>query len=51
MPWLVCVFVPFIKVDLQLAIFCYAPGYKARTYDAEELLYDRKKTAFRAIYF
>jgi hypothetical protein len=43
MPWLVCVFVSFIIVDLQLAIYCDAPGYKARTYDTEELVMDRKK--------
>ena len=42
-PWLVCVFVPFIVVDLQLAIYCDAPGYKVRTYDTEELFYDQKK--------
>ena len=40
---MVCAFVPFIVVDLQLAIYCDAPGYKARAYDTEELLMDRKK--------
>ena len=27
----------------RLAIYCYAPVYKARTYITEELFYDRKK--------
>ncbi len=43
MPWLVFVFVPLIVLDLQLAIYCDAPGYKVRTYDTEELADDRKK--------
>ncbi len=30
-------------VDLQLAMYCYAPGNEVRTYDTEELFYDRKK--------
>jgi len=42
-PWLVCAFVPFIVVDLQLAIYCDPPRYKARAFDTEELLMDRKK--------
>ena len=50
-PWLVCVFVSFIILDLQLVIYCDAPGYKARTYDTEELVMDKKKTAFRLTYF
>ena len=41
---MVCVIVPFIIVDLQLAIYCDAPGYKARAYDTEELFYDRKNS-------
>jgi hypothetical protein len=43
MPWLVCVFVPLIVLDLQLAIYCDAPGYKVRTYNTEELADDKKK--------
>ncbi len=36
-------FVPFIVLDLQLAIYCDAPGYTVRTYNTEELADDRKK--------
>ena len=50
-PWMVCVIVPFIIVDLQLAIYCDTPGYKARAYDTDELFYERKKKAFWATYF
>ncbi len=42
-PWLICVFVPFIVVDLRLAIYCNAPSYKVLTYDIEELFYDWTK--------
>ena len=37
---MVCVFVPFILVDLQLAMYCDAPSYKVRAYDTEEIFYD-----------
>ncbi len=50
MPWLVCVFVPLIVVDLQLAIYCDAPGYKVHMYNTEELADDWKKK-FRAYSF
>ncbi len=50
-PWLVCVFVPLIVLDLQLAIYCDAPGYKVRTYDTEELVDDQKKNSFPGIFF
>ncbi len=50
--WLVCVFVPLIVKDLQLAIHCDAPGYKVRTYNTEELDDDRrKKNSFPGILF
>jgi hypothetical protein len=39
-PWLVCVFVPLIVLDLQLAIYCDATKYKVRKYDTEELAND-----------
>ncbi len=42
-PWLVCVFVPLIVLDLQLAIYCDAPGYKVHTYNTEELGDDKKQ--------
>jgi hypothetical protein len=42
-PWLVCVFVPLIILDLQLAIYCDAPGYKVRTHNTEELADDWEK--------
>ena len=41
--WLVCVFVPFIVLDLQLAIYCDASGYKVRTYVHAELVERPKK--------
>jgi hypothetical protein len=41
-----------IVLDLQLAIYCDAPGYKVRTYNTEELADDRrKKTVLRAYSF
>ncbi len=40
---MVCVFVPLIVLDLQLAIYCDAPGYKVRTYNTEELVDDQKR--------
>ena len=45
-----CFCAPFIVVDLQLAIYCDAPGYKIRTCNSEELT-DDKKTAFQAYSF
>jgi hypothetical protein len=50
-PWLVCVFVSFIVLDLQLAICCDAPGYKVRTYNTEEQCDDRKKNSFPGMFF
>jgi hypothetical protein len=49
-PWLVCVFVPLIVLDLQLAIYCDAPGYKVHMYNTEELV-DDKKNSFPGIFF
>ena len=49
MSWLVCVFVPFIVVDRQLAMYCNAPPYKVCTYNTEELFYDRKKQLSRQL--
>ncbi len=49
-PWLVCVFVPLIILDLQLAINSDAPSYKVRTYNTEELQ-DDKKNSFPGIFF
>ena len=49
-PWLVCVFVPCIVVDLQLAIYCSAPGYNVCTYNTEEWPMI-KKIAIRAYSF
>jgi hypothetical protein len=49
-PWLVCVFVPLIVLDLQLAIYCDALGYKVHTYNTEELD-DDKKNSFPGTFF
>ncbi len=40
---MVCVFVPFIVLDLQLAIYCDTPGYKVCKYNTEELADDKKQ--------
>ncbi len=50
-PWLVCVSVPLIIPDLQLAIYCDAPRYKVRMYNTEELADDHKKISFPGIFF
>jgi hypothetical protein len=51
MPWLVCVFVPLIVLDLQLGIYCNTPRYKVRMYNTEKLGDDKKKQLFSHILF
>jgi hypothetical protein len=36
-------FMPLIVIDIQLAIYCNAPGYKVHTYNTEELADDKKQ--------
>jgi hypothetical protein len=43
--------VPLIILDLQLAIYCDAPGYKVRTYNTEELADDLEKNSFPGIFY
>jgi hypothetical protein len=47
---MVCVFVPLIVLDLQLAIYCDAPGYKVHMYNTEELADDQKRNSFPGIF-